>query len=161
MKHRRYGFAALVAIVLLWPHYDVEACGPDFEPDVFVNTLRPDDLASFAKGKLGILQAGFDSNEYAVAYRYLNGGRLSYAERQAYAPPIGPPQIGAHWGNFTPEQIAAGQQAEKLVRQNAQPAGQWLQARSKYVPASLPTAKEPAFPTDYEGNIVFDQNYLN
>ena len=43
----------------------------------------PDDLAAFAKGQLGILQAGFDSNEYAVAFRYLNGGKLSAAERQA------------------------------------------------------------------------------
>src|SRR5438552_2312141 len=111
MKHRRHGFAALVAIVLLWPHYDVEACGPNFEPDVFVNTSRPDDLESFAKGKLGILQAGFDSNEYAVAYRYLNGGRLSDAERQVYAPI--PAQV-RDWRTLTPEQIAAAQQAEKL-----------------------------------------------
>jgi hypothetical protein len=161
VRTRYLGFAIFVAAVLLSPICDVEACGPGYEADVFVSTARPDDLASFAKGKLGILQAGFDSNEYAVAYRYLNGGKLSDAEREIYAPPIGPPQIGADWRNLTPAQIAAAQQAEKLARQNAQPAGQWLLARAKYVPASPPTAKEPSFPTDYFGNIVFDENYLN
>jgi hypothetical protein len=161
MKRRRYGFAFLIAMVLLWPHYDVEACGPDFEPDVFVRTARPDDLASFAKGKLGILQGGFDSNEYAVAFRYLNGGKLSDAERAAYAPPVGPPQILNDWRHLTPEQIGAAQEAEKQKRQNEQPAGQWLLERAKYVPASSPAVKEPSFPTDYFGSIVFDENYLN
>jgi hypothetical protein len=161
MRTRLLAIAALVAVVLLSPIGNVEACGPWFEPDVFVSTTSPDDLASFAKGQLGILQAGFDSNEYAVAYRYLNGGKLSDAERQTYAPPIGPPQIVGDWRNLTPAQIAAAQEAEKQSRENAQPAGHWLIERAKYVPAGAPAEQKPTFPTDYAGNIVFDESYLN
>ena len=81
MRTRLLAVAALAAVVLLSPIGNVEACGPFFEDDIFVSTTSPDDTAAFAKGQLGILQAGYDSNEYAVAYRYLNGGKLSDAER--------------------------------------------------------------------------------
>ncbi len=84
MKTRILILALLLAAALLAPVRNVEACGPFFEPDVFVSTTSPDDFAAFGKGQLGILQAGFDSNEYAVAYRYLNGGKLSAAELHAY-----------------------------------------------------------------------------
>ena len=86
MRTRLLALAAFVVVVLLSPIGSVEACGPWFEDDVFVSTNSPDDTSAFAKGQLGILQAGFDSNEYAVAYRYLNGGKLSDAERAIYAP---------------------------------------------------------------------------
>src|SRR5437870_361796 len=105
MRTRLFAIAVLVAAVLLSPIGSVEACGPFFEDDVFVSTTSPDDIAAFAKGQLGILQAGFDSNAYAVAYRYLNGGRLSDAELAAYAPAISRPQIVADYRNLSPEQI--------------------------------------------------------
>jgi hypothetical protein len=100
MRTRLLAVAALAAVVLLSPIGSVEACGPFFEDDIFVSTTSPDDTAAFAKGQLGILQAGYDSNEYAVAYRYLSGGKLSDAERVSYAPPIGPPQIAGDWRNL-------------------------------------------------------------
>jgi tetratricopeptide (TPR) repeat protein len=161
MKARYLGFAALAAIVLLSPRGSVEACGPWFEPDVFVNTVTPDDQAVFAHGDLGILQAGFDSNEYAVAYRYLNGGKLSDAEIHAYAPPSGIPETGADYRGMNPDQIYAAQQAELRARKDAQPVGQWLSERAKYAPALASADQKIAFPTDFEGNIVFDENYLN
>jgi hypothetical protein len=161
MKARYLGIAALVGIVMLSPTCSVEACGPGFEPDVFVNTATPDDQNSFAQGQLGILQEGFDSNEYAVAYRYLNGGKLSEAERRIYAPPPTPPQMSPDQRNMTPQQIVAAQQAEIEARRSAQPAGRWLLQRAKYVPATMSVDQKPSFPTDYEGNIVFDENYLN
>ena len=162
MKTRYAALAGFVAVALLTPVCDVEACGPDFDPDVFVSTTSPDDLGAFARGQLGILQAGFDSNEYAVAYRYLNGGKLSDSERQAYAPPSGPPKIAQDTRKLTPEQIAAAQAAEQQARKNAQPAGKWLLARAGYVQSAAPAAiADVAFPTDYEGNIVFDESYLN
>ena len=128
--------------------------GPYFRADVFVSTNTPDDHAAFAKGQLGILQSGFDSNEYAVAYRYLNGGKLSDAERDAYAPPINQPQPVADYRNFTPEQIAAAQEAEKQAQENNQPFGRWLRARAKFIPEGTPGEQKPVFPTDYDGNIV-------
>ena len=154
MKTRLLAIAALVAVVLLSPIGSVEACGPDFQDDVFVSITSPDDGVSFAKGHLGILQAGFDSNDYAVAYRYLNGGKLSDAERNAYAPPISQPRPVADDRNLTPEQIAAAQEAEKQAQENAQPFGNWLRARAKFIPEGTPGEQKPVFPTDYEGNIV-------
>ncbi|MGA9587255.1 MAG: hypothetical protein WBQ95_18125 [Terracidiphilus sp.] len=161
MRTRLLAIALLVAVVLLSPIGNVEACGPFFEPDVFVSTTSTDDPAAFAKGQLGILQAGFDSSDYAVAYRYLNGGKLSDAERSVYAPPTATPQIVGDRRNLTPAQIAAAQEAEKQSRENAQPAGRWLIERAKYAPAGATAAQKPSFPTDYAGNIVFDDSYLN
>ncbi|MGB7267258.1 MAG: hypothetical protein WBC92_17205 [Terracidiphilus sp.] len=161
MRMRFLNLALVVAAILLSPIGNVEACGPDFEPDVFVSTNSPDNLASFATGQLGILQAGYDSNEYAVAFRYLNGGALSQAERQAYVPQPAPQQAAQDWRNLTPAQIAAAQEAQKQAVENAQPAGQWEVARAKQVNGVIQVDTQPAFPTDYAGNIVFDENYLD
>jgi hypothetical protein len=161
MRSRHLGLVVLAIAVLLLPMCNVEACGPWFEPDLFVSNSHPDDLSSFAKGQLGILQSGFDSNEYAVAYRYLNGGRLSDTELHSYVPQPSAEQTQVDWTKLTPAQIAAAQEAEKQARQNAQPAGQWLLVRAKYVSASVAGASEPSFPTNFSGNIVFDEGYLN
>jgi len=160
MRTRPLAIAALVALVPLSPVGNVEACGPDFQDEVFVSTNSPDDIASFAKGQLGILQAGYDSNEYAVAYRYLNGGKLSDAERQAYAPAPSP-QTVQDLRNLPPAEIPAAQEAEKQRRENAEPFAQWLTERAKYLPASAPGERKPAFATDYEGSLVLDDGYLN
>ena len=86
-RRRTLAIAAFTLAVLLSPTGRVEACGPFFEDDVFVRHDRPDDLATFAKGQLGILQSGFDSDEYTIAYRYLNGGSLNAAEQAVVKPP--------------------------------------------------------------------------
>src|SRR5579863_2885294 len=119
MRSRFLGPAALAAAILLAPTGSVEACGPWFEPEVFVDQKIPDDLSAFAKGDLGILQSGFDSNEYAVAYRYLNGGRLSDAERSAYLPQAA---IVADTRHLNPDQIYEAQQAAERARIDQQPA---------------------------------------
>jgi hypothetical protein len=87
MKSRRIALLAFVAAVLLSPVFNVEACGPFFEDEVFVNRSAPDDPHAFLQGHLGILQDHFDSNDYAVAYRYLIGGKLSAAEGNTDTPP--------------------------------------------------------------------------
>lgn len=160
-KTRILAAAAFMAAVMFSPMRNVEACGPWFEPDVFVGTTHPDDPATFAAGKLGILQAGFDSRDYAVAFRYLKGGKLSDAERLSYAPPPLPGGIAQDWSKLTPAQIAAAQQAEIAARRSAQPAGRWLEERAKYAPAGSSAEQTPSFPTDYGGNFVFDEGYLN
>ncbi len=119
--------AGVIALLFSW--VTVQACGPDFQPDVFVRATQPDDVHSFAEGKLGILQTGYDSNEFAVAYRYLAGGTLSAQERTAYAPP---PQSVKDWTKFTSEQIQAAQQAEK----DASPVGAWLKVRKQSLTAA-------------------------
>ncbi|HMG88382.1 MAG TPA: hypothetical protein VK574_21810 [Terracidiphilus sp.] len=161
MRTRLLAIAALTAVVLFSPIGNVEACGPWFEDDVFVSTTSPDDTAAFAKGQLGILQAGFDSNEYAVAYRYLNGGKLSDAERQLYAPSTSLPKADQQNRILSPDEIYEAQQAELQKQQNTQPAAHWLTERGKYLPAIAPAGQKSSFPTDYNGNIVFDESYLN
>jgi hypothetical protein len=143
------------------PSCDVEACGPWFEPEVFVDQKMPDDLAAFATGDLGILQAGFDSNEYAVAYRYLNGGKLSVAERTAYFPSTPVVAPDANGRRLNPDQVYDGRSTAEQAQANQRPTTLWLLERAKYAPAIPPEEQKASFPTNYEGSIVFDENYLN
>jgi hypothetical protein len=82
---RKSWIAAVMALVLL-PIFAVQACGPDFSPDVFVRKLRPDQPKEFAAGKLGVLLPTYPRMDLIVAFRYLNGGVLSVQEQAAYAP---------------------------------------------------------------------------
>ena len=77
MISRRRLLISCAALIIVMPFAAVQACGPDWTPDTFVRSSAPDDTKAFASGQLGILQPGFDSNDLAVAYRYLNGGQLS------------------------------------------------------------------------------------
>jgi hypothetical protein len=158
MRTRYVTLAVFAAAVLLSPIRYVEACGPFFEDDVFVNSTHPDDLASFSTGRLGILQAGFDSNEYAVAYRYLNGGQLSAAERRAYVSPAGVLTVQDS-GSITPEQMAAAQAAEPQVQENAQPPVSWPFARAEYPPFTPPETR--LVPTNSTADVILDEDYLN
>jgi hypothetical protein len=160
MRSRSLAVLAFIIAVILLPMRTVKACGPWFEPDVFVRTSAPDDLQAFAKGQLGILQAGFDSNEYAVAYRYLNAGKLSKEELSSYAP-ADQPRIAEGGRILSPDEVFEAQQAEIKAHQAAQPPKLWLAERAKYVPGAAAADQKASFPTDYEGNIVFDENYLN
>ncbi len=135
MRIRLRTSAVLSAAALLaMPFVVVQACGPDFSPDTFVRTTMPDDFHAFAAGHLGILQTGYDSNELAVAYRYLNGGALSKDEQQQYAPP---PEPAKDWSKMTPQQIEAARAAEDP----ASPVIRWLAARNGF---GAPIAREDA-----------------
>jgi hypothetical protein len=126
MKLHRLVIVAAVTAVLLSPFNGVQACGPIGEPDVFVQVDSPHSLGDFAQGKLGILQRGYDSNEYVVAYQYLNGGKLSEAERLTIAP--------QNRGSFVP---AAEWRAFHQAELDANPPSAWLLA-----PAPFPLLAE-------------------
>lgn len=79
--------AAITPAVVLW--ITAHACGPDFEPEVFVPANGPEQPALFADGQLGILQPGYYHANLVVAYRLLSGGTLGDAEKKSY---IGGPQ---------------------------------------------------------------------
>ena len=64
----------------------VIACGPDYEPEVFVTENHPDQPARFVEGHLGILETTYYHAELVIAYRYLSGGKLSATEKAAYVP---------------------------------------------------------------------------
>ncbi|MBS1804308.1 MAG: hypothetical protein JST28_13155 [Acidobacteria bacterium] len=160
MRSRSLALLAFILAVIFLPMHTVNACGPWFEPDIFVRTGAPDDLQAFAKGQLGILQAGFDSNEYAVAYRYLNAGKLSEEELKFYAP-ADRTRVAESGRILSPDEVYEAQQAEIKAHQAAQPPKLWLAERVRYVPQAASADQKSSFPTDYEGNIVFDENYLN
>ncbi len=144
MRRRRIAALIFVATFLLSPHFGVDACGPWFENDVFVRNKYPDDMAAFARGQLGILQAGFDSDEYAVAWRYLNGGKLSASEQAALAPPRNP----------NPDEQWEGNESAL-----------WLTMRGNYAPGSAPAgpanSNQAAPSIDVKGNYVYAGDYLN
>ena len=95
----------------------VMACGPDYEPEVFVPANQPEKPALFVQGHLGVLQSGYFHAELVVAYRYLSGGKLGNAEKDAYSPP-----------ELSPEELAA-YRAQQEARAAAQPINRWLKAR--------------------------------
>ena len=162
MMPRRTGFVAVIAAIgaallfLTWQ--GLRACGPDFDPTTFVDNKKPDNTATFGRGHLGLLQAGFDSTDYAVAFRYLNGGTLSAAEQMVYAPP--PTQVKDATG-MTPEQAAAAQRADAEAVDNASALIVWQRERSRFLPALATKTHEQSLPTDAQGNVAFDPDYLN
>ena len=162
MRSTRLTLAALSAcafLVLAPTPFQVEACGPFFEPDVFVRSTMPDSLAAFAKGQLGIVQPKYDSDEFAVAFRYLNGGKLSETERKIYEPE--PNQPAQDWTSLTPTEIAAVREQMRQATTNSQPPGQWLQQRAQFAPPLPSDQQKTQFPVDFSGAIAFDPSYLN
>ena len=148
MIARQTRSAVTLGLLVVMPFAMVQACGPDWEPDTFVRKTRPDDLKSFAEGRLGILQTGYDSNELAVAFRYLNGGRLSMKEQQAYA---GAAVVEHDWTRMTPEQIESARIAEKVE----QPVEQWRTARARYMPRPPLPQPWPTLSGNYGENNYF------
>jgi len=161
MRSRTLALVLFVAAVLLSPVRYVEACGPFFEDDVFVSDSSPDDFSAFGKGQLGILQSGYDSNEYAVAWRYLSGGRLSATELHAYLATAAIPRTVYDQENPTPEQVAAQQAAEQQTQLNAPGSTQWAVARAKYAPAASTQNQRPLSTTVNGDNVEVGEDYLN
>lgn len=162
MKLSRLVLTSAVCVVLLTPYCGVEACGPFFEPEVFVRMNRPDDLQGFARGQLGILQSGFDSNEYAVAYRYLMGGKLSARELAVYA--LQPREPDDATGGDEPASAARFKAWQERIRADneASAPNQWLKARQMFVPPEEARDHAPTFQPDPNSGVVyFDPNYLH
>lgn len=151
MKFRRMPVACCTVLIFI-SFATVEACGPDFSPDVFVRTDHPGDMHAFAEGRLGILQTEYDSNEFVVAYRYLNGGKLSPQEQQAYVPP---PQPFPNWTEMTPEQIRATQAAQAKAEEEALPEFPWQHALEEYSPQTHAATENSQTLQHWTGNSVY------
>ncbi|HEX5233929.1 MAG TPA: hypothetical protein VFW25_01220 [Silvibacterium sp.] len=137
----------------------VEACGPDFSPDVFVRTDSPENRHTFAEGHLGILQTDYDSSDLAVAYRYLNGGKLAPQEQQAYAPP---PQPVQDWTHLSPQQLREAQAAQSEVEEEAAPEFAWrhaLEGNSSRQPMSAGESRQPQ--AWAEQSLYYNPDYPN
>lgn len=110
----------------------VVACGPDFQPEVFVPQVHPESAPAFSSGRLGVLQPGYARADKVVAYRYLIGGRLSDAEKAAY---IGAPIVSDN---------AKDWQAQHDVEEAAKPVNQWRAARAAALKTDIKTTPEIA-----------------
>jgi hypothetical protein len=167
MKLRRAGFVAVMVSVVLaaalsaWK--SVEACGPDWEPDVFVDAQHPDDTAAFAAGHLGLLGNKFDSDDYAIAYRYLNGGTVAAEDQKAYVAKNTPDQ---DWSQLTQAQMEAMRAKEKQQAEDNNGPMQWLLARARYAGPMPADVQKAEFPTNGPDDTVaftaaYEDDYVN
>jgi hypothetical protein len=128
LREKKTGVWALVSAAVVAaavPLVIVLACGPDFEPEVFVPAQHPENPKQFAMGDLGVLQPGYARRDKIVAYRMLIGGHLSEAERDAY---VNPPADA--W------ETASGDQAQ------FQPVYRWRVARAEALKEDVKSTPE-------------------
>ena len=72
---------ALFTFLLSLESNPAVACGPSIPDPVFASSVRPENFADFAQGKIGILQPSFYRSTLFVAYRILNDLPLSNNEQ--------------------------------------------------------------------------------
>ena len=118
----------IVAVAL--PFLPVQACGPDFFPDVFVRNLHPDHPRDYAAGKLGVLRSTYPRLDLTVAYRYLIGGALTAPEQTAYKPTE---SLAENEQELQAEYVKESANSTQYAEPPG-PADQWLKARAQYAP---------------------------
>src|SRR6185312_12550836 len=74
-------FAALAALAGL--ALPARPCGPDLPSAVFTYAYSPDDIDSFAAGRIGILVPSFYQRYLYVSYRILSGHPLAGEDLKA------------------------------------------------------------------------------
>lgn len=140
-------------VFLVFPFVYVQACGPDFFPDVFVHKLRPDHPREYAAGKLGVLLSTYPRADLAVAYRYLSGGKLSPKEQKGYSPTYSlAEQMDINYVNNT----TSPDYVEPLG-----PADAWLKARNRYAPAQPGLHDIRQYGMIYNAGFLLAGTYLN
>lgn len=148
-------FASFVSLLVFaaFPFASVQACGPDFSPDVFVHQIHPDHPREYAAGKLGVLLPSYPRADLAVAYRYLNGGVLTPEEQKGYQPT---PSFAEE---VRGEDAADASQTEAAVNggqyiEPPGPADVWLKARNRFAPA------EPEIHDIRQYGMVYSAGYI-
>ncbi len=157
---RRLLSLAPLFVAIALPFLDVQACGPDFFPDVFVHTLHADHPADYAAGKLGVLLPTYPRADLTVAYRYLNGGQLTIEEQRAYHPTLS-------LAEQVREDDAADASQAQAAATNPQyaeppgPADQWLKARARYAPLQPNLHPVTEYDSIYSSGYFLSANYEN
>jgi len=133
-----------------------QACGPDFFPDTFVRTSRPDLPQQFVKGRLGLLQPGFVRADLFVAYRYLTGGTLDGAEQKAWSPTY--PLSEQVYGQ--PEPSLAGGDGGSATPDT--PPARWALARKEFPDAPAEAiAQDGKMEVRTAQGFQYENNFLN
>lgn len=146
---KRYGIAALIVLFVM-PLVTVQACGPDFTPDVFVRKLRPDDPKQFAVGKLGVLLPTYPRMDLAVAFRYLNNGSLNAAEQRGYQPTYS--YYEAEWENSWDERNSSG---------GSDPVKEWQTIRARFAGSGPSVAQDRPVQVKGADGSVYQSDFEN
>lgn len=132
-----------------------QACGPDFFPDTFVRTARPDLPEQFVKGKLGLLQPGFARADLFVAYRYLYGGTLDSTEQKGWEPTY--PLSEQEYGPQDPEPSAKETNSAPDT-----PLARWVLARNAFSDAPPgPIGQEGSIEVHTTQGFHYEDHFLN
>lgn len=148
--NRRFVLGALLSAVVM-PLATVQACGPDFTPDVFVYTMHPDAPKDFAAGKLGVLLPTYPRADLSVAYRYLTGGSLSKDEQAAYTPTYS-------YMETNPADSAAAQTPAPEPEDAAE---SWRKARAAYAPDTPKVEQSRELKVKQSDGSIWSPDYLN
>lgn len=131
----------IMVSMLLSDTHILFACGPFEEEVIFTFYNHPDyPLEQFAKGKLGILQSGYQRKYLVFAYRYLNNIKMSNKEMKMIASLLAPP----------PDIYAFEYESEEQKAIN-----EWIAERAKISGAP----SQPAINTNYSN--LADDNYYS
>jgi hypothetical protein len=141
---------APILVAIVFPFVSVQACGPFFETDLFVRTIRPDHPAEYASGKLGILLPTFPRADLIVAWRYLNGGSLTREEQQAYQPA----QSFAEYERANEAATEPKAPDGTYYAESPGAADEWLKARNRYAPA------QPVIHTVKDSYLTWTAGYI-
>ena len=145
-------FASLF-VIAAFPFASVQACGPDFFPNVFVHRIHPDHPREYAAGKLGVLLPSYPRADLAVAYRFLNGGVLSPAEQKGYRPtPSFAEEVRGDDAADASQAEAAANGAQFIEPPG--PADVWLKVRNRFAPA------EPEIHDIRQYGMVYGAGYI-
>lgn len=122
LRVRRVALVSVFVFIAV-PLLIVSACGPGWEPDVFVPSHQPHASTDYAKGQLGVLQPGYYIAEKIAAYRYLNGGTLNAAEQAQWSD-------ASSWGLNHEGDVSMGVNAWVGARAEVAPALQLAEVKS-------------------------------
>ena len=147
-------------VAIVFPFVSVQACGPFFEPDIFVHNLHPDHPADYAAGKLGILLPTYPRADLIFAWRYLNGAPPTREELEAYQPTYG-------FGETVPETDSDNNAVRMKAPDGSPyaeppgPADVWLKARNNYAPAPPEVHTVKNYGVTYTAGMILAGSYDN
>ena len=144
-------------VLAVFPFAAVQACGPDFFPDVFVHDMHPDRPKDYAAGKLGVLLSTYPRADLAVAYRYLIGGRLTAQEQRGYKPTS---SIAETISGFDEEDTESAASQPWYVEPRG-PADGWLKARGQIAPPIPGIHDVKQYDAIYRAGEILSANYQN
>lgn len=157
---KRFRSIASLIVFAAFPFALVQACGPDFFPDIFVHQIHPDHPRDYAAGKLGVLLSTYPRADLTVAYRYMNGGTLNPTEQKGYQPTSSLAEEVGLDDSADASQTNAAANSSDYVEPTG-PADIWLKTRNRYAPAQPEIHDIRQYGTVYRAGYILAGTYQN